>query len=1031
MGRRPLKLRTLFPVLAAFLLGLALSIWLWYHSWEDAHRTATVRFEFQSRIIELALRQRLEAYHQILRGGAGLFDAQSPVSREEWSHYVTRLELEQNYPGIRGLGFTRWIQPEEREQVIAAVRQEGFADFTIWPEGEREAYTAILYLEPFDWRNQRAFGYDMYSEPIRRRAMERARDEGQGVMSDVVVLVQETDTEAQYGFNIYLPVYKEGAVPPTVEQRRQQLLGFVYSPFRISDLLEGVVVPAQLENLQVQIFGAAETSQTPAVKIYDSLDATIPPSDKPPQFEKSVLLNLSGQDWILHFSSRPPFEAMISTRDSSLILIGGFLTSILFASIVGLWGSNRDRAQSLTRVNRDLQQALQERQQAEQNLDRLFRLSPDILCVLNRRGELHQANPAFRKLLGYDVEHWVGRDFIRLFHPQDREAVKLAIQEVNLERPVTPRLELSCPRADGTDCWIEWSFVTAAWEGLLYAYGRDTTGRRESELNRRRLAAVLEGTMDVIFFTDPFGQVLYLNRKGCDLFGQERHPDNLTIYDLCLPSERARLREVAVPTAGSKGFWRGETRILSARGEEIPVSLMIEAQLATDDSVEFFSAMMHDISERKIYEDKLHYQANHDALTGLLNRGAFEARVARALDSTTTRHAEHALLYIDLDHFKVVNDACGHAAGDELLRQLAALFTQHIRERDTLARLGGDEFGLFMEHCSPSDALRVANKLLEAIRAFSYPCRGQIFRVGLSIGLVPINEANNSLKQVLNQADNACYIAKEGGRNRVVVHQLGAEEIMHRREEMNWASRLNTALQEGQFLLCYQPISPIIPSLDDGHWEILLRLQGEEGKLICPGAFLSSAERFGIMPAIDRWVVANTLDYLTQHPDRLAKLNSVTVNISAKSLSDKYFYDYVVERLDTSGLDPTKLCFEITETAALGNLQTTVSFMRRLKERGVRFALDDFGTGMASFSYLKMLPVDYLKIDGSFVETIEHSGVDFEMVRSINEIGHIMGMKTIAEFVTSQSIYDLLSDIGVDYVQGYHIARPRPLPEPA
>src|SRR5690554_4186206 len=689
MGRRPLKLRALFPVLAAFLLGLALSIWLWYQSWEDAHRTATVRFEFQSRIIELALRQRLEAYHQILRGGAGLFDAQSPVSREEWSHYVTRLELEQNYPGIRGLGFTRWIQPEEREQVIAAVRQEGFADFTIWPEGEREAYTSILYLEPFDWRNQRAFGYDMYSEPVRHQAMARARDEGQGIMSDVVVLVQETNEAVQYGFNLYLPVYKHGSVPPTVEQRRQQLLGFVYSPFRVSDLLEGILVPAQLEDVRVQIFEARATDHgalKPGVEIYDSLGSDPPQRDNPPRFTDSVLLHFSGQNWILHFTSRLPFEARSSSQDAILILVGGFLASSLFASFVGLWGINRERAQSLARVNRDLQQALQERRQAEQNLDRLFTLSPDILCVLNPQGELRQANPAFRKLLGYDVEQWVGQDFISLFPEQDHDTVKAAIRNVNQEQPVSPRLEMNCRRADHSNCWIEWSFVTAAWEGFLYAYGRDITGRRESELNRRRLAAVLEGSADVIFFTDPQGQVLYLNRKGCELFEQKRHPSHLTIYDLSAPTEQARLREVAVPTARSKGFWRGETRILSARGEDIPVSLMLEAQLASNGSVDFFSAMMHDISERKIYEDKLHYQANHDALTGLLNRSAFEARVARALDSATTRHTEHALLYIDLDHFKIVNDACGHAAGDDLLRQLAALFHEHIRDRDTLAR---------------------------------------------------------------------------------------------------------------------------------------------------------------------------------------------------------------------------------------------------------------------------------------------------------------------------------------------------------
>src|SRR5690606_24794542 len=258
-----------------------------------------------------------------------------------------------------------------------------------------------------------AFGYDMYSEPVRHQAMAQARDEGRGIMSDVVVLVQETDVAMQYGFNLYLPVYKHDSVPPTVEQRRQQLLGFVYSPFRVSDLLEGILVPAQLEDVRVQIFSAQATDHeafTPGVKIYDSLDSDPPQRDNPPRFTDSVLLQFGGQDWILHFTSRLPFEARSRSQDAILILIGGFLASSLFASFVGLWGVNRERAQSLTRVNRDLQKALQDRQQAEQNLDRLFTLSPDILCVLNSQGELIHANPAFRKLLGYNIEQWVGQD---------------------------------------------------------------------------------------------------------------------------------------------------------------------------------------------------------------------------------------------------------------------------------------------------------------------------------------------------------------------------------------------------------------------------------------------------------------------------------------------------------------------------------------------------------------------------------------------------------------------------------------------
>lgn len=1036
--RARLKRQTLLAVLATFVLSLAMTAWLWRNSHDEARRAAAIRFSFQNQLIELALRQRLEAYHQILRGGVALFFASKSVSRTEWGSYVEQLQLEKNYPGIQGVGYALWIWPEDRNVVIESVRREGFPEFKIWPEGERDAYTAILYLEPFDWRNQRAFGYDMYSEPVRRNAMARARDEGTGVASDIVVLVQETDVGVQYGFNLYLPVYEGNTIPETLEERRQRLQGFVYSPFRIEDLLEGALIPHQLRDTRLQIYDIPDaegvepiTSEPPGIQIYDSLEADAPDEATPSLFEETMLFEFAHQRWLLRFTSRPPFEAAARAQEANLILAGGTLVSGLFASIVGFWGANRDRAKALARTNQDLQQALRDRRQAEQNLDRLFALAPDMLCVLNHQGRISQVNPAFRALLGYNPGELIGHEFASLFHEEDRDKVKRAIQGAGMDFASGSRLELRGLRRDGSDCWIEWSFVTAAREGFLYAYGRDVTERRESELNRRRLAAVLEGTADVIFFTDPQGRLLYLNRKGRELFALDQQPGHLTADALCPESAQRQLRDVAFPAAASRGFWRGETCIQTVDGRELPMSLILEAQFTASGEVEFYSAIMHDISERKAYEDRLRHQASHDALTGLVNRREFEARLARALESTTTRHTQHALLYIDLDHFKVVNDACGHAAGDDLLRQLARLFSEQIRERDTLARLGGDEFGLFMEHCPPGDALRVANKLLNAVKNFGYPCRGQLFRVGLSIGLVPINHENNSLKQVLNQADHACYIAKEGGRNRVVVHQVGAEEIVHRREEMNWASRLNAALQEEQFRLCYQPIAPLAQPGGRGHWEILLRLLDEEGELISPVAFLTSAERFGLMPAIDRWVVAHTLDYLSRHPLILDQLDMVTINVSAKALSDEHFYQYVVERLEESGLDPAKICLEITETAAIGNLQTTLSFMRRLKERGVRFALDDFGTGMASFSYLKMLPVDYIKIDGSFVETIEHSQVDFEMVRSINEIGHIMGMKTIAEFVNTPGVRDMLAEIGVDYVQGYYIGQPQLLTEPA
>src|SRR5690606_24559818 len=407
-------------------------------------------------------------------GGAGLFAASEQVSREDWRRYVSRLRLDQNYPGIQGVGFARWIEPDERQQVIESVREEGFPAFTIWPVGERDAYTAIIYLEPFDWRNQRAFGYDMYSEPNRRRAMARARDEGRAVASDVVVLVQETDFGVQYGFNLYLPVYAGELAPTTVAERRQRFLGFVYSPFRIADLMQGVLSPEQVEEVRLQILElpdnadaalpdrTGEEIESDHFQVYDSIAAEPAEAGNPPMLVKQEVFEHNGQRWLLQFSSPPSFEASFSPAESRFLLLGGLLISTLFAAIVWFWGVNRVRAKVLIHVNQDLQQALQDRRQAEQNLERLFELAPDILCVLSRRGELAHVNPAFRQLLGYDLSDLDRRHFADLFHEEDRSEVEQAILDVDDQQQMLTRLELRCKRQWGGDCWIEWSFVSAA-----------------------------------------------------------------------------------------------------------------------------------------------------------------------------------------------------------------------------------------------------------------------------------------------------------------------------------------------------------------------------------------------------------------------------------------------------------------------------------------------------------------------------------------------------------------------------------------
>lgn len=442
--------------------------------------------------------------------------------------------------------------------------------------------------------------------------------------------------------------------------------------------------------------------------------------------------------------------------------------------------------------------------------------------------------------------------------------------------------------------------------------------------------------------------------------------------------------------------------------------------------------VMHDVTESKRLVRRLGFEASHDSLTGLVNRREFELRLQRALDRSHQDGSSSscALLYMDLDQFKIVNDTCGHSAGDDLLRVLAQAYAGHVRERDTLARIGGDEFALIVEHCDVDEALGVAYKMLDATRNLRYACKGRMFQLGVSIGVTPIDTGISTVEEALRRADHACYIAKERGRNRAYVHDTSDHDFAQRRSDMHWVTRLAQAFDHNQLQLYWQPIVPIGAGKGEGparHYEILLRLGTGPGAPIGPSSFLPAAERYDVILKIDRWVLANTLEWLSRNPESTAGLEMCSINLSRRSLGDQSFHEFAADLIDNSNVPPHKLCFEITENGAIADMNKTTAFIRTLSARGCRFSLDDFGSGMTSLSYLKELPVDYIKIDGAFIQMMSSSEVDYEMVRFTNEISHMMGRKTIAEYVSDPAIMGTLHAIGVDYAQGFWVGKPRPL----
>lgn len=440
---------------------------------------------------------------------------------------------------------------------------------------------------------------------------------------------------------------------------------------------------------------------------------------------------------------------------------------------------------------------------------------------------------------------------------------------------------------------------------------------------------------------------------------------------------------------------------------------------------------MQDQMQEKIDQAtaRLVYQASHDALTGLINRHEFEQRLERTLLSALQQDREHALCYMDLDQFKVINDTCGHAAGDELLLQLALMLKANLRERDTLARLGGDEFALLLENCSIQDALEVADTFRAEVQRFRFKWEDRIFAVGMSVGMVAINRDSGTAANLLSAADAACYVAKDRGRNQIHLYEISDIDLARHRGEMQWITRIHRALEEDRLRLSWQEIRRTDGEAGNTrHVELLLRMKDDDGSDILPMAFIPTAERYSIMPALDSWVIEETLRLCKRYlAVRQAQHCLFAVNLSGASLKAPAFRQKLLALLQENPATGPHLCFEVTETAAIGNLGVVNEFIEAMREFGCSFALDDFGSGLSSFIYLKNLKVDFLKIDGAFVRDIANNPVDRSMVEAVHRIGHQMGLKTVAEYVESDEILAILRQIGVDFVQGNAVHCPEPL----
>jgi diguanylate cyclase (GGDEF)-like protein/PAS domain S-box-containing protein len=572
----------------------------------------------------------------------------------------------------------------------------------------------------------------------------------------------------------------------------------------------------------------------------------------------------------------------------------------------------------------------------------------------------------------------------------------------------------------------ELGVLVDAFNGML-----DTVETQNKALlaARNNYQALYDNNPTMVFNLDLQGAIVSVNRFGANQLGSDAeqlrgksifnfiHPEDADVteqfFRLCQQHpEKVHKQENRIICRDHNVIWVRET-----------------ARLVDDENSRHLLLVCEDITETRLLTEKIAYQASHDELTGLVNRRQFDVYIQKLVAQVQIDNSIHVLCYLDLDQFKVVNDTGGHLAGDELLRQLGLILRHHVRKNDLLARLGGDEFGILMTHCTLAQALPAGEKLLNLVRDFQFAWENRSFSVGVSIGLAVINRSSGNAVDILKQADAACYAAKDKGRNRVHVFSPNDEELALRQGEMQWVEKIRLGIEQNRFQLYGQLISPIAENHGGLHFETLIRYRDSQGKIIPPGAFLPAAERYNMAPALDRWVIDRLFQHLKETPGFIDRLETCSVNLSGLSLSDESMLAFIDQQFHKWQIPTHKICFEITETAAIANLSYAKHFIDTLRKKGCLFSLDDFGSGLSSFGYLKNLPVDYLKIDGLFVKDIMEDKVDLTMVKAINEVGHVMGKKTIAEFVENQGILDLLRTLGVDYAQGYGIAKPVPLRE--
>jgi diguanylate cyclase (GGDEF)-like protein/PAS domain S-box-containing protein len=690
-------------------------------------------------------------------------------------------------------------------------------------------------------------------------------------------------------------------------------------------------------------------------------------------------------------------------------------------------------------VNR-LFDAVGERDEQIQGRDRLFkdfaRTLPEIVLIHDERILL--PNESAASLVGLEPTLLVGREVADLVKPAYRALFKKTIAKRLAGEQAPRRIEIQLINGNQTGLWVEAQSSNIEYHGrrAILTVARDVSHRKSLEVSlsrsKRQAQYTLESISEGVITTNNDGHIDYMNLAAETLIGTNRDDAaGHRVGELFTLVDDADRRPLGDPVERCLAMRRrvnmGRRAVMvSADGEhEHSVEITASPVRGPGNSISGTVVVFHDVSELRGLTRKMSYQATHDPLTGLVNRREFERCLDEAMDSAHAEEAVHMLFYMDLDRFKAVNDTCGHLAGDNMLREVAALIKNEVRDSDYVGRLGGDEFGALLIGCPIEKARQIASDICNAVSDYRFVWKDKIFNIGVSIGLVEISHASGTLQDVMSAADSACYMAKQRGRGKVHIYSARDEAVARERGDIQWLRQLQTALHEDGFELAVQPIIAMSSEADSGpSVEVLIRLTDERGQTTNSAEFLRPAERYQMMPQIDRWVINSSLAAIASGEIKLSARRSCAINLSSQTLGDEAFLGFVVDSLDRSGVAPSSICFEVTEGAILSNVQHAQRFIEVLHGIGCEFSLDDFGSGLGSFSSLKHLPIDYLKIDGTYTRNLQTDLVNQEMVSAMINLARTMQFRVVAEQVEHQEDFDWLRNIGVDFVQGNFIEAP-------